>query len=220
MLQTFEKLFKLDALAQMFHDNVQDDKRPALLALAGLMKRAGAEYVISGGLATQLHVSDPRFTGDVDVVARHNDAVQIIDAIRHSSAEFELIAQRRNWTQAAHRSSGTPIDINTSPLFGRVLENPAIVELEGVRFPVAAPVAVAYTKLRTQQPRWPRSPRKRLIDRADLIQLMSDNPGLYELLKDFAEQRLHPLLDEIYAESQAAFEEYPDFNDQQDAMPE
>ncbi len=220
MLQTFEKLFELDAVAQMFHDNVQDDKRPALLALAGLMKMAGAEYVISGGLATQLHVSDARFTGDVDVVTRHEDAARIIDALQRSSAEFELIAQRRNWIQAAHRASGTPIDINTSPLFRRVLENPSIVELDGVNFPIAAPVAVAYTKLRTQQPRWPRNPRKRLVDRADLMQLLSDNPGLYELLKDDAEQRLHPLLDEIYAESQVAFEEYPDFDDQEDAMPE
>lgn len=38
------------------------------------MDGAGAQYVIAGGLATQLHVSDPRFTRDVDVVARADDA--------------------------------------------------------------------------------------------------------------------------------------------------
>lgn len=107
MLQTFEKLFKLDAVAQMFHDNVQDDKRPALLALDGLMKRAGAEYVISGGLATQLHDSDPRFTGDVNVVARHNDAVQIIDAIQHFT-NFSMTSPRSGCIRCLTRFTPNP----------------------------------------------------------------------------------------------------------------
>jgi hypothetical protein len=213
MLQSLEKLFELDRMARMFHQEVQDDKRPALLALARLMEAAGAEYVIAGGLAAQLYVSDPRFTGDVDVVAREEDAVHITEAIADLSTEFELLGRRRHWIQASHRPSGTPIDINTSPLFKQVLMEPDHVELEGIRLPIAAAVAVAYTKLRTQQPRWPRQPSKRLIDRADLIQLLQDNPGLYERLRAVAESRMHGLLDEVYVESQVTVDAYPDFDE-------
>lgn len=121
MLQPLEKLFELDRLARMFHENIQDDKRPALLAVAGLMDAAGAQYVVSGGLATQLHVSNPRFTAD--------------------------------------------------------------------------------------------------IDRADLIELLQDNPGLYDRLRAVAEERLQPLLEAVYAESTVTVEPYPDFDDQTDAEP-
>ena len=54
MLQSFHTLFQLDRIAQMFHQNVQDDKRPAPLAVSRLMEAAGAQYVISGGLAADL----------------------------------------------------------------------------------------------------------------------------------------------------------------------
>ena len=222
MLQTLETLFALDRTAQMFHENIQDDKRAALLAVSRLMAAAGAEYVISGGLATQLHVSDPRFTGDVDVVARFEDAERIIEQLQHPSFsdEFEFVVRQRNWTQAAHRASGTPIDINTSPLFRHVLAEPDHVELEGQRLPIAAAVRIAYTKLRTQQRRWPRTPRKRLIDRADVMQLLEDNPGLYERLRGIAEPRLHNLLDEIHAESQVEVDPYPDFEDEREFPPD
>ena len=91
--------------------------------------------------------------------------------------------------------------------------NLEIVELEGVRLPVAGAVAVAYTKLRTQQPRWPRQPGKRLIDRADLMQLLQDNPGLYEQLRATTEERMHDLLDAVYIESQVTVDPYPDFEE-------
>jgi hypothetical protein len=177
------------------------------------MEMAGAEYVIAGGLATQLHVSDPRFTADVDVVARQEDGARIADALDQLSTEFKLLGQRRHWIQASHRPTGTPIDINTSPLFAQLLLEPDHVELAGRRLPIATAAAIAYTKLRTQQARWPRQPRKRLIDRADLMQLLQDNAGLYERLRALAERRLHELLDEIYTESQIVVEPYPEFDE-------
>lgn len=78
----------------------------------------------------------------------------------------------------------------------------------------SARAAVTYTQLCTQRPRWPRQPSKRLINRADLIQWLQDNPALNERLRTLAEERLHPRLDEIYAEPQVTVDAYQDFDEQ------
>jgi hypothetical protein len=203
MLQTLEELFRLDTIAQMFHSDIQADKSSALLAVAGLMAAARAEYVISGGLAAQRHIKEPRFTRDVDVVVRSQDEpeIQLALARPHFAEQFQLVHRRRRWTAIIHRPSGTPIDINASSLFALLLEEPELVELAGVAIPFAAANGVAYTKLRTQQPHWPHLPDKRLTDRADLIRLLRDNAQLYGHLRVKVEATLQGLLDVIHAES-------------------
>ena len=99
-----------------------------------------------------------------------------------------------------------------------MLKDPDWVDLERIQLPFAEDVSIAHAKLRTQQSRWPRSPDKRLVDRADLIRLLRDNPGLYECLRERAEPALHDLLEEVRHESQLT-DELPPYPDDDDADP-
>ena len=204
----------------MFHADIQEDKHGALVAVARLMAAAGVEYVITGGLAAQLHVSQPRFTLDVDIVLRPEDEVAVREAITRSPfrEQFELVHVRRRWTALVHRDTGTPIDINSSRLFTRLLEDPQPIDLEDDIIPFAAPLWVAYSKLRTQQGRWPRAVDKRLIDRADLIRLLRDNPGLYEDLRARVDGDMLDMLDAVRAESKQS-DELPPYPDDDEADP-
>lgn len=202
--QTLEALLELDRIAIMFHRNIQEDKRSAIHAAARLMEAAGAEWVITGGLAAQRYVLDPRYTRDVDLVIRAEDEARVHEALATEpfSAEFEIVHRKRTWTALVHRPSGTPVDVNSSGLFKRLLESPERLEFEGADLRFARAVWVAYTKLRTQNPRWPRKPERRVQDRADLMFLLNANPGLFGDLRGIAEPRLQAILDAVWAECQ------------------
>jgi hypothetical protein len=65
-------------------------KRPALLALARVLAGAGVPYAIIGGIALQVHQTEPRTTLDIAVFATnhvrpiiaHDTDVQPLEAVR------------------------------------------------------------------------------------------------------------------------------------------
>ncbi|MEW6280129.1 MAG: hypothetical protein AB1758_15990, partial [Candidatus Eremiobacterota bacterium] len=96
-------LFELDRVVGLIRKDIQQDKRSALLAVADLMRAAGARYVITGGLAVQRHVARPRFTGDLDVIVRPEDEADLHALLTGSFAgQFELVHRKRSRTALLH----------------------------------------------------------------------------------------------------------------------
>ncbi len=201
-MNSLEDLFQLDRVAAMFHPEIQDDKRSTLFAVARLMAEAGAKWVVTGGLAAQLYVDQPRFTLDVDAIVRPEDEASVFSCLQTPAhaEEFELIHRKRRWIALVHRRSGTPVDINSSKLFQDLVEDPSWIDLEGVKLPFAASRWIAFVKLRTQRRSWPRNPEKRLQDRADLMKILMANPEVPDELRSMVDEEMARLLEQVIEE--------------------
>ncbi len=78
MSRGLELGFVLDARWYRLRGEMEHTKGPALLALAHVFAEAGVPYAIIGGVALQVHQSEPRTTLDIDVA--------VIDMARRRSA--------------------------------------------------------------------------------------------------------------------------------------
>ena len=66
-----EEGFILDRQWFWLRGEMERTKRPALLALARVFTEAGVPYAIIGGIALQVHQTEPRTTLDIDVAVVH-----------------------------------------------------------------------------------------------------------------------------------------------------
>jgi len=67
MKSGLEAGFLLDRLWHQIRGELEQSKRPALLALAEVLADAAVPYAIIGGLALQMHQAEPRTTLVIDV---------------------------------------------------------------------------------------------------------------------------------------------------------
>ena len=75
--------------------------------------------------------------------------------------------------------TGAPLDIIFDATGFADLAQATYVDLPDIgRVPVASPLDVAYSKLRTQRSDWKRRPDKRMVDLSDLIALLRENPSI------------------------------------------
>ncbi len=157
----------------------------------------GIKFALFGAHAVAAYVSDHRATHDVDVVTSRENISTIL---RHASHYgFDRITEDdKAPIQSFQHRSGIPLDI--------IFDARGFADLEQVRMlpfgnmglvPVASPVDIAFSKLRTQSTDWQRKPEKRASDLADLIQLIRENPQLADQLMD----RLGPIKPTEFAET-------------------
>jgi hypothetical protein len=195
-----EEFFRLEGL--VVRDDLQQDKRQALLAVTRMFDEFAVPYAVTGGVALQLYSTEIRFTVDLDFVSDRKDFKVIVEAQPWSRYGLELVFDRHRFIKLLHTASNVEIDINLDTRFLALLESPVTEQVDGhpIRFVSLAALAVA--KLRTQRADWPRNEDKRLQDRVDLRRVLRAHPEIVDTL------RIHPLtndemrriLDEVLAE--------------------
>ncbi len=150
-------------------------KRPALLALARVLTEARVSYAIIGGIAIQVHQTEPRTTLDIDVaVATYGQ----IPRPQLEEAGFTLtgrFSHPENWAGP----EGTPVQFTDDPALRGAITRAEDVTLEDVRLRVIRRVDLLHEKLRAAaDPDRRRS--KRLQDLADAQGLIEATPVLLE----------------------------------------
>src|SRR5581483_4115846 len=69
--------FLLDRQCHALRGEMEQTKRPALLALARVLADAGTPYESIGGVALQVHLAEPRTTQDIDLVVSDLDELPV-----------------------------------------------------------------------------------------------------------------------------------------------
>lgn len=190
----------------VLRDDLQQDKRAALLAVTRLFKDHQVPYVVVGGLAVQLYNIRRRPTVDVDLVSLRDAFKRLREAQPWAQYGFEQVFDRRRYVKLRHVVSNVEVDINLDTRFARVLENPTVESIDGEDIAFCSPYRLAFTKLRTQRTDWPRDPIKRVQDRGDLMCVIRVHPELVEPLRsdELTNDEMRRILDAICRELNTA----------------
>lgn len=156
---------------------MEHSKRPALLALALIFADAKVPYAIIGGVALQVHQSEPRTTLDIDIaVATYGD----IPRSQLEAAGFTLtgkFSHSENWSGPEN----TPVQFTDDPALTEAVQRAEEVVLDDVRLRVIRRVDLLHEKLRAASDT-ARRRSKRLQDLADVQALLESTPALLEEL--------------------------------------
>ncbi len=168
----------------VLRDDLQQDKRATLHAVVKMFTDFQVPYVITGGLAVQLHNIQMRPTLDVDVVSLRDPFKRLQEANPWQKYGFELVFDHRRHIKLKHLEGNVEVDINVDTRFARLLDDPTIELIDGREVRFCSPFKLALAKLRTQRSDWPRNPLKRRQDYLDLLGLVSAHPEIVDLLRN------------------------------------
>lgn len=168
----------------VLRDDLQQDKRATLHAVVKMFTDFQVPYVITGGLAVQLHNIQMRPTLDVDVVSLRDPFKRLQEANPWQKYGFELVFDHRRHIKLKHLEGNVEVDINVDTRFARLLDDPTIELIDGREVRFCSPFKLAFAKLRTQRSDWPRNPLKRRQDYLDLLGLVSAHPEIIDLLRN------------------------------------
>jgi hypothetical protein len=179
MPKGLEEGFILDRQWFWLRGEMERTKRPALSALARVFAEAGVPYAIIGGIALQVHQSEPRTTLDIGVaVATHG----LLPHAQLEAAGFTCTGQfshSENWIGP----EGTLVQFTDDPALAEALSRAEEVDLEDVRLRVIGRVDLLHAKLlAAADPARRRS--KRLQDLADAQALVESFPLLEQELSN------------------------------------
>lgn len=184
-----EEGFILDRQWFWLRGEMERTKRPALLALARVFTEAGVPYAIIGGIALQVHQSEPRTTLDIDVaVATYG----VLPRAQLEVAGFTYTGQfshSENWIGP----EGTPVQFTDDPALAEAIARAEEVELEDVRLRVIGRADLLHAKLRAAA-----DPARR---RSKRLQDLADAQALVELFP--------PLEQELSADERALLDRLP-----------
>jgi hypothetical protein len=174
--------FRLDSLwAETMGIDSSDTKERPLRLVAELLNRAGVAYALIGGVALQIHTTEPRTTLDIDVaVPRFAD----IPRAALLAAGFDHTGRHEhsdNWRAppAGPGSLRTAVQFSAEDVgIADAVSHAELTDLaDGLRMRVATPADLIVLKLvAAAEPR--RRPSKRQHDLADVVALMEEYPEL------------------------------------------
>lgn len=169
--------FLLDRQWHWLRGEMDQSKKPALLALVRVLSSQQTPYAFIGGLALQVHQREPRTTLDIDVAVRSREQIPR-DALLAAGFQFGgSFEHSENWSAA----DGTPVQFTEDPALAGAVAAAEEIQLEGVTLRVIRVVDLLHEKLRAGcDPTLRRS--KRLQDLADAEGLLEEHPGLAEEL--------------------------------------
>jgi len=169
--------FILDRQWYWLRGEMERTKRPALLALARIFAEVNVPYAIIGGVALQIHQTEPRTTLDIAVaVATYGQLprVQLEAAGFTWSGRF---SHSENWIGP----EGTPVQFTDDPALADAIVRAEDVALAEVCLRVIGRTDLLHEKLRAAaDPARRRS--KRLQDLADVQALLESTPTLTHAL--------------------------------------
>jgi hypothetical protein len=181
--------FLLDRQWHWLRGEMEESKRPALLALARVLGETRAAYAIIRGLALQIHQREPRTTLDIDVAVLGRDSIPR-DALLAAGFSFhESFQHSENWVAA----DGTPVQFTDDPMLANAIAAAGEIRVEDVVLRVIRVVDLLHEKLRAAgDPARRRS--KRLQDLGDVEALLEENPELALELRSEERALLEQLL--------------------------
>ena len=125
-------------------------KRPALLALARVVAEAGVPDAMIGGIALQVHRSEPRMPLDIDVaVATYG----VLPHARLEAAGFSYTGQFSH-SESWIGPEGTPVQFTDDPALAEAIPRAEEVELEDTRLRVIRRVDGTGTPAATEYDWW------------------------------------------------------------------
>jgi predicted nucleotidyltransferase len=156
---------------------MEETKRPALFALARALGDRNVPYAIIGGVALQVHQSNPRTTLDIDVAVVSRKSIPS-GALEAAGFRFhDAFEHSENWFSA----DGTPVQFTDDPMLAAAVVNADEIALDGVTLRVIRVRDLLHEKLRAGcDPARRRS--KRLQDLADAAAILEDDPELADEL--------------------------------------
>ena len=165
--------FLLDRQWHWLRGEMEQSKRPAILAFARVMRDGHVPYAIIGGVALQVHQSNPRTTLDIDVAVIGRENIPR-EALLAAGFRFHgAFEHSENWFSA----DGTPIQFSDDPTLADAVANADEVVFEDVTLRVIRVIDLLHEKLRAgSDPARRRS--KRLQDLADAEALLEMDPEL------------------------------------------
>ena len=182
MLHGLEAGFVLDRLWHWLRGEMEQTKRPVLVLLARIFEEARVPYAIIGGVALQIHQTEPRTTLDIDVAVGSSAE---IPRAQLEAAGFRLTGRfthSENWTGP----EGIPVQFTDDPALAGAVLRAEEIAVEDVRLRVIGRLDLLHEKLRAaSDPARRRS--KRLQDLADAQALLESTPALASELS--AEER-------------------------------
>jgi hypothetical protein len=174
--------FLLDRQWHWLKGEMDQSKKPALLALCRVLADEHVAYAIIGGLALQVHQQEPRTTLDIDIAVLGRETIPQ-SALRAAGFQFGgTFEHSENWTAA----DGTPVQFTDDPAIASAVRAAGEILLDGVTLRVIRIIDLLHEKLRAgSDPARRRS--KRLQDLADAQALLEGDPDLVNELT--AEER-------------------------------
>lgn len=171
--EKLETGFLLDRQWFCLRGEMEQTKRPTLLALARVLAEAEMPYAIIGGIALQVHQEEPRTTLDIDVaVATYGQ----LPRAQLEAAGFTLtghFSHSENWVGP----DGTPVQFTDDAALANAISRAEEIVLENIRLRIISRVDLLHEKLRAaSDPARRRS--KRLQDLADVQALLEATPEL------------------------------------------
>jgi hypothetical protein len=169
--------FLLDRQWHWLRGEMEESKRPALLALCRLLRDGRVAYAIIRGLAVQVHQREPRTTLAIDVALIARDTIPR-DALLAGGFRFhDAFEHSENW----FASDGTPVQFTDDPLLAKAIAAADEIAMDDVTIRVIRIADLLHEKLRAgSDPARRRS--KRLQDLADAQALLEENPELAQEL--------------------------------------
>lgn len=161
---------------------METSKKPALLALARVLRDAGVPYAIIGGVALQVHQKEPRTTLDIDLAVLDRAAIPH-DAL--AAADFRFL-DRYEHSEIWLASDETPIQFTDDPMLAPAIASAMEIALEGVPLRVIRTIDLLHAKIRAGVD-VARRRSKRLQDLVDAEALIEADPTLAQELT--AEER-------------------------------
>jgi hypothetical protein len=165
--------FMLDRQWHWLRGEMETTKKPTLLALGRIFAETQTPYAIIGGIALQVHSSDPRTTIDIDLAVLSREVIPR-DAM--TAAGFRMTGafeHSENWVSP----DGTTVQLTDDPLLGDAIRAAEEVLLDDVSLPVIRVADLMHAKLRAgSDPA--RRLSKRFQDLGDVIGLLESKPEL------------------------------------------
>ncbi|MFL5311225.1 MAG: hypothetical protein ACJ79H_12305 [Myxococcales bacterium] len=175
MRSKLEIAFELDRRWRLLRGEMEGSKRAALIELARVLAEAGVQYAVIGGVALQIHQSDPRTTIDIDLAVLARDQ---IPRERLRRAGFRMtFANSENWIGPEE----TPVQFTDDASLAGAISHAEEISIESVKLRVIGKFDLLREKLRAgSDPARRRS--KRLPDLADAHGLVESDATLLDRL--------------------------------------
>jgi hypothetical protein len=150
-----------------------------LVRLAKAWEAAGVKWCVIGGLAVNHWAKEPLITKDADIVVAFRDLTLALESAR--GVGFAIKAHR--FSANLEGEGQLAIQVTTDPRYAEMADRASVVDLLGMRLPVAALEDSFQGKLWAwSDPE--RRPLKRRKDELDLLRLAEAWPELKERLPD------------------------------------
>ena len=182
-----------------------------LLALAGVMRAAGARWYVFGAQAVLLW-GRPRLSADVDATVELElaDVESFLTKMQRAgfglriSDDVEGFVARTRVLPFLHQPTGVPLDLVLAGtgLESSFMDRAVMVVREGVELPVISPEDLVVTKILAGRPRDLEDVRGVLAERARTLDIERARGDLTALEEALGRSDLVPLLDRLRAESE------------------